>query len=82
MACRGARSGPQVDTGLRHRGCMTGVCARVEGYLEEGVKDQGMEGPAWGITGEQKYLLHVTQRRAGADKAPAGGPAVRGDRVR
>lgn len=42
---RGPKGGTAVDTGLTHRGFMTGVSARVESFLEEGVENKAM-GPA------------------------------------
>lgn len=62
---------------------MTGVRARVEGYLEEGVKNQGMEGSTWGITAGSRNIYCVSHSREQEQTRPRpGGPAVRGERLR
>lgn len=55
-----------MDTGLTHRGFMTGVSARVESFLEEGVENQAMEAAVAHSPQGQQRGAETHQRDSGS----------------
>lgn len=63
---RGTKGGTAVDTGLAHCGFMTGVSARVESFLEEGVENQAMEAAGAHPPQGQQRGAEIHQRGSGS----------------